>query len=58
LSNSAIDKINTHEELCLLRYDNIEKRLKAGTKRFDRLETMMWGIYPFMLGCLALAKFT
>jgi hypothetical protein len=47
LKESAISKIEAHE-----------KELEDGAARFDRLENMMWGVYPFMLACLAVAKFT
>jgi len=57
LKKSEVDRIAAHEELCLIRYNNIEKRLEEGSSRFDRLENMMWGDYPFILVCLAVAKF-
>jgi hypothetical protein len=57
LKKSEVDRIAAHEELCLIRYNNIEKRLEEGSSRFDRLENMMWGVYPFILVCLAVAKF-
>jgi hypothetical protein len=34
----------------------IEGRLDDGAKRFNRLEMMLWGVYPFILGSLALTK--
>ena len=43
----AITKIAAHEKECSLRYQNIEKRLESGEKRFDKLETMLWAVYPF-----------
>lgn len=57
MKKSEVDRIAAHEELCLIRYNNIEKRLEEGASRFDRLENMMWGVYPFILVCLAVAKF-
>ncbi len=57
MKKSEVDRIAAHEELCLIRYNNIEKRLEEGSSRFDRLENMMWGVYPFILVCLAVAKF-
>jgi hypothetical protein len=58
LKESAISKIEAHEKECSIRYQNIEKRLEDGAARFDRLENMMWGVYPFIIVCLAVAKFT
>jgi hypothetical protein len=49
-------RLEGHEKECTLRYKNIEKRLDDGAKRFSRLEMMLWGVYPFILGSLALTK--
>jgi len=45
-----------HEKECLARYENIERRLTDGSKRFDRLENMLWGMYPMIIGLFALTK--
>ncbi len=46
----ALIRIEAHEKECLVRYTNIEKRLDDGARRFSRLEMMIWGVYPFILG--------
>ena len=38
-------------------YANIEKRLEDGAKRFDKLENMIWAVYPFILVSLVLSRF-
>tara|TARA_R110002074_G_scaffold376247_1_gene553209 strand:+ start:328 stop:552 length:225 start_codon:yes stop_codon:yes gene_type:complete len=43
--DKALQEINTHERECALRYERIEERLKDGSRRFDRLENMIWGVY-------------
>tara|TARA_R110002167_G_scaffold238311_1_gene443454 strand:+ start:202 stop:384 length:183 start_codon:yes stop_codon:yes gene_type:complete len=53
----ALIRIEAHEKECLVRYTNIEKRLDDGAKRFSRLEMMIWGVYPFILGTVFLSKF-
>ena len=53
----AIAKIESHERECSIRYANIEKRLESGSKRFDKLENMIWGVYPFIVVSVILAKF-
>ena len=53
----ALNKIATHEKECSLRYQNIEQRLESGAKRFDKLENMIWGVYPFIVISVVLAKF-
>jgi|TARA_R100001129_G_C5304997_1_gene243536 hypothetical protein len=53
----ALNKLESHEKECALRYKNIEARLESGTKRFDKLENMIWGVYPFIVVSVILAKF-
>ena len=53
----AITKIEVHERECAIRYENIEKRLEDGSKRFDRLEAMLWAVYPFIVGAVVLVRF-
>ena len=52
----ALSKIETHEKECSIRYSNIEKRLEDGAKRFDKLENMIWAVYPFILVSLVLSR--
>ena len=42
-------RINIHERECAIRYENIEKRLDAGSERFKRLENMIWGLYGLLI---------
>jgi hypothetical protein len=46
----ALAEIGAHERECAIRYENIERRLESGSKRFDRLENMIWGVYVVVLG--------
>ena len=55
-SKEAIAKIETHEKECSIRYSNIEKRLEDGAKRYDKLENMIWAVYPFILVSLVLSR--
>ena len=52
----AMVRIENHEKECALRYSNIEKQLDDGKKRFDKLEGLIWAIYPFILLTLAFTK--
>jgi len=52
----ALIKLESHEAECSVRYSNIEKRLDDGAKRFNRLEMMLCGVYPFILASLAITK--
>ena len=54
---TAIIKIEVHERECAIRYENIEKRLEDGSRRFDRLEAMLWAVYPFIVGAVVLVRF-
>ena len=50
-------KIEAQEKECAIRYANIEQRLADGSKRFDKLETMLWAVYPFIVGAIVAASF-
>ena len=47
--DKAMTRIAAHEKECAIRYENIEKRLGDGSKRFDKLENMIWAVYPFIV---------
>ena len=53
----AMDKIAAHERECAIRYQNIEKRLDEGSEKLKKLENMLWGVYPFIVGAIVLTKF-
>jgi hypothetical protein len=46
-AKDALHKIETHEKECALRYENIEKRL----------ENLLWGVYPFIVGAIVVTRF-
>ena len=52
--DKALQEINAHERECALRYERIEERLKEGSRRFDRLENMIWGVYAAVFIAVAL----
>ncbi len=51
-----VTKLELHEQICALRYENIEKRLDAGSKRFVRMELMILGLYGTIIGTYVLEK--
>jgi|TARA_R100001163_G_C5052982_1_gene189584 hypothetical protein len=53
----ALNAIESHERECKALYKNIESRLEDGSKRFDRLEAMLWAVYPFIVGAVVLVKY-
>ena len=53
----ALNAIESHERECRALYKSIDKRLEAGSKRFDKLEYMIRGVYPFIVISVVLAKF-
>tara|TARA_R110000787_G_scaffold280759_1_gene391659 strand:- start:3178 stop:3360 length:183 start_codon:yes stop_codon:yes gene_type:complete len=53
----ALAELNAHERECRLRYEYIEKRLDEGSLKFKRVERLLWGVYPLILGSSVLAKF-
>ena len=52
----ALVEIKSHQRECTIRYENIEKRLDEGSAKFKRLELLLWGVYPFMVVTIVLAK--
>ena len=42
--------LDSHEKICAIRYENIEKRLESGSKRFARVEGMIVGVYVLIIG--------
>tara|TARA_R100000963_G_scaffold29512_1_gene20669 strand:+ start:191 stop:373 length:183 start_codon:yes stop_codon:yes gene_type:complete len=52
----ALVEIKSHQRECAIRYENIEKRLDEGSAKFKRLELLLWGVYPFMVGTIIVAK--
>ncbi len=55
-TEKAIAQIEAHERECAVRYEAIERRLESGTKRFDRLEMMIWGVYVTVIVAVALPQ--
>lgn len=53
----ALNKIEAHERECKALYKSIDARLESGSKRFDKLEAMLWAVYPFIVGTVLLAAF-
>lgn len=52
----TIVKLEAHEKECSIRYENIEKRLESGAKKFDRIEMILFSMYPFIISAIALFK--
>ena len=53
----AMLKIESHEKECAIRYANIEKRLDEGSKKFEKLERMIFGLYIAFAASLGIDKF-
>ena len=56
-ARDALNKIESHERECAIRYQNIDKRLDEGSEKFKKLENMLWGVYTFIVGAIVLSKF-
>ena len=52
-----MDKLESHEKECALRFKAIEERLERGSARMDRMELSVWEVYPFILASVFLAKY-
>ena len=53
----ALNAIESHEKECAAIYKSIDKRLEDGSKRFDKLDNMIWAVYPFIVAVVFLARF-
>jgi len=51
-----ITSLELHEQICAIRYENIEKRMESGSKRFVRMELMILGLYGAIIGTYVLEK--
>jgi hypothetical protein len=47
--HSIASELEAHERECAIRYENIEKRLEAGSEKFVRFEQMIWGLYALII---------
>ena len=52
----ALIKLEGHEKECAVRYENLEKRLDEGTDKFKKVELMLWGIYPLIIGLFIMER--
>jgi hypothetical protein len=43
--SSNVSALELHEQICAIRYENLDKRLESGSKRFIRMEYLIWGLY-------------
>ena len=56
-AKDALNAIESHERECKALYKSIDKRLEDGSKRFDKLENMLWAVYPFIVATVITAGF-
>lgn len=51
-----VSALELHEQICAIRYENLDKRLESGSARFIRMEAMIWGLYAVIVGSYLLDK--
>lgn len=56
MPEDTITRMEAHETLCAERYSSIERRLDDGAQRFNKLERMLWMMYPMIISIFAVAK--
>ena len=56
VKNPEITSLELHEQICAIRYENIERRMESGSKRFVRMELMILGLYGAIIGTYVLEK--
>jgi hypothetical protein len=47
---AEVSALELHEQICAIRYENLDKRLESGSARFIRMEAMIWGLYAVLVG--------
>ena len=50
--NEVDHKIDSHIDICAVRYESIEKEMRAVNARLKRLETVMMGATAFIIALL------
>jgi hypothetical protein len=56
ITKNLVTSLELHEQICAIRYENLEKRLESGGKRFARLEYLIWGLYAVLISTNVIAK--
>tara|TARA_R110000803_G_scaffold47049_3_gene98446 strand:- start:2161 stop:2352 length:192 start_codon:yes stop_codon:yes gene_type:complete len=49
MASENISKLEAHERECAIRYENINNRLASGSKRFDKLDNLIYGQYALII---------
>jgi len=44
-----VSALELHEQICAIRYENLESRLEAGSARFIRMEYLIFGLYGMII---------
>jgi hypothetical protein len=52
IPSDTISKLEAHERECAIRYDNIDRRLASGSKRFDKVENLIYGLYGLIIATM------
>jgi hypothetical protein len=52
IPSDTISKLEAHERECAIRYENIDRRLESGSKRFDKLENLIYGLYGLIIASM------
>jgi hypothetical protein len=60
-AKQTISKLEAHERECAIRYENIEKRLDKGDKKFDAMDTkftrLIVGLYVLIAVAAGVDRF-
>tara|TARA_X000001382_G_scaffold130155_1_gene124122 strand:- start:9438 stop:9629 length:192 start_codon:yes stop_codon:yes gene_type:complete len=56
-TRDILSRLEKHEDECSIRYENIQRQLDSQKKVIDRMQLMLWSMYPFILASLAFANY-
>lgn len=55
-SEATMTRLEAHERECALRYKSIDDRLEKGHARFNKLDSMVWGLYGLLVASIGIDK--
>tara|TARA_Y100000356_G_C11022632_1_gene164242 strand:+ start:243 stop:443 length:201 start_codon:yes stop_codon:yes gene_type:complete len=57
VDSKAMTEIKAHERECAVRWDNLNRRLEEGDRRFTRLESLIIGLYILLISVGVIDRF-
>ena len=49
VATEKVSALELHEQICAIRYENLENRMASGSARFIRMEYLIFGLYGLII---------